>query len=91
MSEPPDLETLARRYLDLWPDQLAATAADPETADLWRRWFSLMGWGASASGPGAWAGAALRLGPRPLELHLGTAASAWLNSLAGWLKSAVPA
>src|SRR5437899_1827056 len=30
MSEPPDLETLARRYLDLWQDQVTALAVDPE-------------------------------------------------------------
>jgi hypothetical protein len=30
MAEPPDLQHLAKRYLDLWQDQLRAMAADPE-------------------------------------------------------------
>jgi hypothetical protein len=31
MADPPDPQDLARRYLDLWQDQLRAMAADPET------------------------------------------------------------
>ena len=31
MAEPPDLQDLAKRYLDLWQDQLRAMAADPDT------------------------------------------------------------
>lgn len=31
MADPPDLHDLAKRYLDLWQDQLRAMAADPET------------------------------------------------------------
>jgi hypothetical protein len=30
MADPPDLQDLARRYLDLWQDQLRAMAADPD-------------------------------------------------------------
>jgi hypothetical protein len=33
MSKPPDLEALARRYVELWQDQIAATAADPELTE----------------------------------------------------------
>src|SRR5689334_8062037 len=33
MPEPPDLADLAKRYLDLWQDQLIAMAADPELAE----------------------------------------------------------
>src|SRR6185437_16985154 len=60
MSEPPDLETLAKRYLDLWQDQVSALAADPEFTETLGRllqvsaamgpagWMSL--WGAAAQG-----------------------------------------
>src|SRR5258708_38260016 len=60
MSEPPDLETLARRYLDLWQDQVSALAADPEFTETIGRllqvsatlspagWMSL--WTAAAAG-----------------------------------------
>lgn len=33
MAEPADIESLARRFLDLWQEQLAAVAADPEFAN----------------------------------------------------------
>lgn len=33
MPKAPDLEELARRYLDLWQDQMAAVAADPMVAE----------------------------------------------------------
>jgi len=42
-AEIPDLETLARRYLDLWQDQWAAWAADPEMAENLSRLFQLTG------------------------------------------------
>jgi hypothetical protein len=42
MSEPPDLESLVRRYLDLWQEQWAALAADPELADALARWFGML-------------------------------------------------
>jgi hypothetical protein len=48
MAEPPDLETLARRYLDLWQEQVAAMAADPEMSDLMARLMQAM-----MAGPGA--------------------------------------
>jgi len=33
MPEPPDLSSLAKRYVELWQDYLTAAAADPELAD----------------------------------------------------------
>ena len=30
MSQPPEIDQLARRYLDLWQDQLAGMTGDPE-------------------------------------------------------------
>jgi hypothetical protein len=39
MAEPPDLEDLARRYLDLWQQQMTQIAADPELAETVRRLF----------------------------------------------------
>jgi hypothetical protein len=48
--EPPSLEALAQRYLDLWQDQLAALAADPETSRLMGR--SLQLW--AGAGPAGW-------------------------------------
>jgi hypothetical protein len=33
MSEPPDVDTLARRFLQLWQEQLTLMAADPELVD----------------------------------------------------------
>jgi hypothetical protein len=37
MPEPPDLANLAKRYVDLWQDQLSAMAADPELAESMAR------------------------------------------------------
>jgi hypothetical protein len=48
--EPPSLDALAQRYLDLWQDQLAALAADPETSRLMGR--SLQLW--AGAGPAGW-------------------------------------
>jgi hypothetical protein len=60
MSEPPDLESLARKFLDLWQDQMTAVAADPETADMITRFMAMMTPGMGALLPmqmgGAWAG-----------------------------------
>ena len=47
MAEPPDLDSLARRYLDLWQDQLAGMAADPEVAETIARTIELMNAGAA--------------------------------------------
>lgn len=45
MSDAPDLDELAERYLDLWQDQMTALASDPEFAEAMSRLL--------ASGPGA--------------------------------------
>jgi hypothetical protein len=52
MSDEPDVEGLARRYLDLWQDQMKALASDPEYADLLDRLTGMMGaaWNAGAVG-----------------------------------------
>jgi hypothetical protein len=41
--EPPALEDLARRYLDLWQDQWAAVCADPTVADSMARTMTAFG------------------------------------------------
>jgi hypothetical protein len=42
MTEPPDLETLARRYLDLWQDHLGTMARDPAVSEAMAHAFTLM-------------------------------------------------
>ena len=42
MSQPPDIEALARRYLDLWQDQASALAGDAELTRQLGRWLTLM-------------------------------------------------
>src|SRR5690348_6890784 len=37
MAAPPDLASLAKRYVDLWQDQLIAMAADPDLAGVFAR------------------------------------------------------
>ena len=56
MAKPPDLEDLARRYLDLWQEQLRAMAADPETMNSVGRMLSAMGGATPPAGmnPAAW-------------------------------------
>jgi len=65
MSEPADLDDLARRYLDLWQDQMSALAADEDFARLMQRIMGGMGMTAAA-GPAAWPAlmAAMRAGAR---------------------------
>ncbi|MHA1536004.1 MAG: hypothetical protein ACTSUD_00475 [Alphaproteobacteria bacterium] len=58
MPKAPDLESLAKTYLDLWQDQFASMAADPATADAMARLFGAMssGWnsmGGAAGQPAA--------------------------------------
>jgi hypothetical protein len=43
MSEPPEMEALARRFLALWQEQLVATASDPALADALARLMTLAG------------------------------------------------
>ncbi|HYE51283.1 MAG TPA: hypothetical protein VEB20_16920 [Azospirillaceae bacterium] len=49
--EPPSIEELARRYLDLWQDQWAAVSTDPEMADAMARLLQAMGQGAMMMAP----------------------------------------
>jgi hypothetical protein len=51
MAEPPDLSALAKRYVDLWQDQLIAMAADPVLAESTARLLA-------ALVPSAWPGQA---------------------------------
>jgi hypothetical protein len=47
MAESPDLAALARRYVDLWQDQLTAMAADPALAESTARLLAALvpvGW-----------------------------------------------
>ncbi len=43
MSDEANLDELARRYLELWQDQMSALAADPEFAEALSRLFNAMG------------------------------------------------
>jgi hypothetical protein len=60
MKTPPDLEALARRYVELWQDQVAATAADPEITAALTRLVQ-----AAAAGLGAQASWWQTLWPQP--------------------------
>src|SRR5262245_31449750 len=49
-------DALARRYLDLWEEQMAAWASDAALADVLRLWLGLVGldrFGAGSGGDGA--------------------------------------
>lgn len=46
-AQPQDLDDLARRYLDLWQEQLGALASNSEAADLMARTIALMNAGAA--------------------------------------------
>jgi hypothetical protein len=48
MAKPPDLEALAKRYLDLWQEHLSGLAADPKLAEVMARTVELMNAGAAA-------------------------------------------
>ena len=71
MTEPTDLTDLVKRYLDLWQDQWAAMATDPQTAEALARFQALIGEQQAALAPflaalgGGWAGPdAQTAGPR---------------------------
>jgi len=51
-TEPPDMAELARRYLDLWQEEMSAMASDPMASDEFGRWFSSIG--QQAMNPNAW-------------------------------------
>jgi hypothetical protein len=42
MAEPPDLQNLAKQYLDLWQDQLGGVSKDPQTAEIMAQTMELM-------------------------------------------------
>jgi hypothetical protein len=48
MTDAPDIEQLARRYLDLWQEQAAALINDPALAEAMGRTYALMSKGAAA-------------------------------------------
>ena len=39
MADPPDMDALAKRYIELWQEQLSRMATDPSTTDAWRAVF----------------------------------------------------
>ncbi len=49
MSEQADLDELARRYLDLWQDQMTALAGDREFAETMQQLMTTMGLAATAA------------------------------------------
>jgi uncharacterized protein YhaN len=49
MAERADLDELARRYLDLWQDQMTALAGDEEFAETMRRLMTTMGLATTAA------------------------------------------
>ena len=62
MAEPPDLAELAKRYVDLWQDQLMAIAGDPALADSMMRLFMAASPWASPAGASGERGAAAASG-----------------------------
>ena len=48
MSEPPDLDALAKQYLDLWQQQLGGISKDQQTAEIMAQTMELMNAGAQA-------------------------------------------
>jgi hypothetical protein len=57
-AEPPNLDELARRYLDLWQDQVAAMSADPDVSRTMGRYAQLWATLGPAGLAGIWAAAA---------------------------------
>jgi uncharacterized protein YhaN len=67
MSERADLDELARRYLDLWQDQMSALAGDEEFAETLQRLMTTMGLAAGAA-PEFWrAWPAVMAGLKPAQ------------------------
>ena len=57
-----DLEDLARRFQDLWRDQMAATAADPEFMEMMGKWMAAFAPGGVQT-PGGGMSSAMMQGP----------------------------
>ena len=67
MGDAPDLASLAKRYIDLWQEQMIAVAADPDLAEAFARLMSLLlptGWAARTDGAGREHGGADATAPR---------------------------
>ena len=71
MDEAPDLTSLARRWLDLWQEQVTALTSDPAVAEQTARLLGLLEGGAAA-----WRQAAASQGKTDGEGRGGTATSA---------------
>src|SRR5882724_8669343 len=65
MAEPPDLAALAKRYVDLWQDQLIALAAHPELAEGLARLLAALPQPSWPAGFRDWSGAAGPAADRP--------------------------
>jgi hypothetical protein len=65
MTDAPDMDKLARRYLDLWQDQVAALVNDPSLAESMAKAYTLMTRGATAFA----AAAGLPVTPAKTEAH----------------------
>ena len=72
MADTPDLDDLAKRYLDLWQEQLRAMASDPETVASVSRLFATM---SGAAGADEKSGASAGMPPMPPN------PMAWLTGL----------
>ncbi|MBL6948039.1 MAG: hypothetical protein ISR51_05120 [Rhodospirillales bacterium] len=48
MAKPPDLQYLAKQYLDLWQGQLGGVSKDPKTGEIMAQTMELMNAGAQA-------------------------------------------
>ena len=48
MADPADMDALAKRYIELWQEQLSRVSTDPSITDAWRSVFEAaaknMGW-----------------------------------------------
>ena len=77
MSDEAELDELARRYLDLWQDQMSALAADPAYAEALGRLLGAMGLADPAAGGKADDGKGAREGgDEPGSGAAGTSAAA---------------
>ncbi len=81
MADPADMDALAKRYIELWQEQLSRVSTDPSITEAWRSVFEAaaknIGWTpdavaayTAAPSPQTQSKAPARLGPRPLPLHL---------------------
>lgn len=76
-----DLEGLARRFQDLWQDQMAAVAADPDFAEMMGKWFGAAATGAPPPGPTAGPFSAPFPGMMPGAAFGQMDPAAWLKAL----------